>query len=128
MNNNFSQTYDIISSVIQKVPAQWAQFSAEHAEDFNALNHNFFTHPIFADIEEADRLKHLQACYPLHPVSTFILPRLSERVAQNERTLFTFLSANGTSTLPAFLDGYKDTTNSSETRFRRSLKAPEGPA
>ena len=108
LNNNFSQTYDIISSVIQKDPAQWAQFSAEHAEDFNALNHNFFTHPIFADIEEADRLKHLQACYPLHPVSTFILPRLSERVAQNERTLFTFLSANGTSTLPAFLDGYTD--------------------
>ena len=44
----------------------------------------------------------------MHPVSTFILPRLSERVAQNERTLFTFLSANGVATLPAFLDRYQD--------------------
>ena len=43
-------------------------------------------------------------CYPLHPVSTFILPRLSERVAQNERTLFTFLSSEGTATLPSFLE------------------------
>ena len=47
-------------------------------------------------------------CYPLHPVSTFILPRLSERVAQNERTLFTFLSTDGASTLPAFLKNYTD--------------------
>ena len=47
-------------------------------------------------------------CYPLHPVTTFILPRLSEQVAQNERTLFTFLSAKGTSTLPTFLEEYHD--------------------
>lgn len=50
----------------------------------------------------------VRGCFPLHPVSTFILPRLSERVAQNERTLFTFLSAEGTATLTAFLDGYKN--------------------
>ena len=50
----------------------------------------------------------LESCYPLHPVSTFILPRLSERIAQNERTLFTFISSPGTSTLPAFLDKYND--------------------
>ena len=53
-------------------------------------------------------MKTLYACYPLHPVSTFVLPRLSERVAQNERTLFTFISAPGVSTLPAFLETYED--------------------
>ena len=36
------------------------------------------------------------------------LARLSERIAQNERTLFTFISSPGTSTLPAFLDKYND--------------------
>ena len=41
-------------------------------------------------------------------MSTFILPRLSERIAQNERTLFTFLSSNGISTLPSFLNKYND--------------------
>lgn len=50
----------------------------------------------------------IKACYPLHPVSTFILPRLSECVAQNERTLFTFLSANGAATLPSFLEKFHD--------------------
>ena len=50
----------------------------------------------------------IKGCFPLHPVSTFILPRLSERVAQNERTLFTFLSAEGTATLASFLDIYEN--------------------
>ena len=36
------------------------------------------------------------------------MPRLSERIAQNERTLFTFLSSNGISTLLSFLDKYND--------------------
>ena len=45
----------------------------------------------------------IKGCYPLHPISTFILPRLSEKVAQNERTLFTFLSSDDKHTLTAFL-------------------------
>ena len=58
---------------------------------------------------QSDSVEHtIAACYPLHPVSTFILPRLSERIAQNERTLFTFLSANGQATLPSFLKQYHD--------------------
>ena len=108
LNNNFSQTYDIIASVIQKAPALWQNFCTEHAPDFDELHYGFNSHPIFSDIVEEERRNYLYSCYPLHPVSTFILPRLSERVAQNERTLFTFLSANGTSTLPAFLSNYTD--------------------
>lgn len=32
--------------------------------------------------------------FPIHPVTMFILPRLANAVAQNERTLFTFLESN----------------------------------
>jgi hypothetical protein len=32
--------------------------------------------------------------YPLHPITMFTLPRLANAVAQNERTLFTFLESN----------------------------------
>jgi RNAse (barnase) inhibitor barstar len=32
--------------------------------------------------------------YPLHPVTLYTLPRLANAVAQNERTLFTFLESN----------------------------------
>lgn len=32
-------------------------------------------------------------CYPLHPVTLLILPTLCQKVAQNERTLFSYLSS-----------------------------------
>jgi hypothetical protein len=54
-------------------------------------------------------------CYPLHPISTFILSRLSEKVAQNERTLFTFLSSGDRHTFSAFLA-------KSDDSFSRLLK------
>lgn len=103
LNNNFTQTYEIISSVIQKDKALWATFKDAHSGDFDSLMQRYAKHMIFSDagreLETA-----IYGCYPLHPISTFILPRLSERVAQNERTLFTFLSADGNSTLPKFLE------------------------
>ena len=34
----------------------------------------------------------LKGCYPLNPISAYILLNISEKVAQNERTLFTFIS------------------------------------
>lgn len=107
LNNNFTQTYEIISTVIQKNARTWATFNRRHADEFAALEHRYAKHTIFAGIGE-DLNTAIFGCYPLHPVSTFILPRLSERVAQNERTLFTFLSAEGNSTLPSFLAEHGD--------------------
>ena len=108
LNNNFTQTYEIIASVIQKDAALWAEFCQHHKGEFDSVKHRYANHAMFADATRKD-LKHiLYSCYPLHPVSTYVLPRLSERVAQNERTLFTFLSAMGASTLPEFLAGYDD--------------------
>ena len=46
----------------------------------------------------------LLACYPLHPLTLAYLPILSQRVAQNERTLYTFLTRKEPHSLPAFLD------------------------
>ena len=40
-----------------------------------------------------DLTKLLSGCYPLHPVTTAALPLLCQKVAQNERTLFTYLSS-----------------------------------
>lgn len=109
LNNNFSQTYEIIASVIQKQLAPWNAFQANHSEDFQNINQRYHSHPLF-DGNEVELQLAVRGCYPLHPVSTFILPRLSEQVAQNERTLFTFLSSEGAQTLRAFLDCYNDET------------------
>ena len=107
MNNNFSQTYEIISSVIQHKEPIWGTFCDEHARDFEALFSRYQKHQMFMDAQGEIETA-IRGCFPLHPVSTFILPRLSERVAQNERTLFTFLSAEGTATLAVFLAEYED--------------------
>lgn len=105
LNNNFTQTYEIISSVITHEEPLWSEFLEEHRHDFEALFTRYQRHQMFTDAKSEIETA-IMGCFPLHPVSTFILPRLSERVAQNERTLFTFLSAEGTATLPAFLDQY----------------------
>lgn len=107
MNNNFSQTYEIIASVIQHAEPQWGQFCNEHARDLKALFARYENHQMFMDAQSETNTA-VKGCFPLHPVSTFILPRLSERVAQNERTFFTFLSAEGTATLATFLDNYEN--------------------
>ncbi len=36
----------------------------------------------------------IRGTWPLHPLTVFALPHISSRVAQNERTLFTFLTAD----------------------------------
>lgn len=108
LNNNFSQTYEIISTVIQKDTEMWAHFNRENGENFKSLKQRYLSHSIFKETSKTEIKKIINPCYPLHPVSTFILPRLSERVAQNERTLFTFLSSSGPSTLSEFLKQHDD--------------------
>ena len=103
LNNNFTQTYEIIASAIQKKPELWDEFRNSHKQNFDDLLRIYSEHTLFVDMDASGVQKTVEECYPLHPVSTYILPRLSEKVAQNERTLFTFLSADVPSTLRAFL-------------------------
>lgn len=107
ISNSFSQTYEIISSVIQHKEPLWSKFCDSHTREFAALSARYQNHQMFKDSQgEIETV--IYGCFPLHPVSTFILPRLSERVAQNERTLFTFLSAEGSTSLSAFLADYNN--------------------
>lgn len=105
LNNNFAQTYEIISTVIVKDEEKWPALcnDSKNKKKFDELENRYKNHPIFSDSVENELKTTIYGCYPLHPVSTFILPRLSERIAQNERTLFTFLSADGHATLSSFL-------------------------
>ncbi len=48
--------------------------------------------PGVLDINSAVDL--FSGCYPLHPVSALLLPMLCQKVAQNERTLFSFLGSH----------------------------------
>lgn len=69
-------------------------FKEQNDEIFDKLVEGATTSGMFTDLtdEELRRLV-VEGAYPLHPIATYCLPRLSDRVAQNQRTLFTFLAA-----------------------------------
>jgi hypothetical protein len=50
----------------------------------------------------------LPKVYPLHPLTLYALPRLSARLGQNERTLFTFLASDEPLGLKTFLRTVQD--------------------
>jgi hypothetical protein len=45
----------------------------------------------------------LSTCYPLHPLTLSMLPVISQKVAQNERTLYTFLTRDEENSLRRFI-------------------------
>ena len=103
LSDDYEQTYGIIGTAIQKDEKEWHAFQEEYAQNFNALENLYGKHDIIRDLSEQEKKRYIYSCYPLHPVTTFVLPRLSEKIAQNERTLFTFLSADTRYTLVDFL-------------------------
>ena len=56
----------------------------------------------FIDLKNISSL--LLNCFPLHPSTLALLPHLSKKVAQNERTLYTFLTRDENHSLKRFLD------------------------
>ena len=93
LSNDFDQMYEIISNALIKNSESWSTFYRNHEKIFDEL------HEVFDQDLGMNGTPFVVDCYPLHPVTTFALPRLSEKIAQNERTLFTFLTANQKNTL-----------------------------
>lgn len=107
LHNNYSQMYEIIAAVIGKKNDTWEEFCIEHNPVFDDLARRYSDNALIG--KNADKVKEtLLSCYPLHPSTMYILPRLSEKVAQNERTLFTFLSANHKNALAEFIEKNTD--------------------
>lgn len=56
-------------------------------------------------LDECAAVELFKSCYPLHPVSAILLPMLCQKVAQNERTLFSYLGSHEEHGLQDMLDG-----------------------
>ena len=74
---------------------------------------------LFGDFSSEETEQMLSDSYPLEPITLYLLPRVSSRVAQNERTLFTFLyslvtmdSASGPVTPDSLYDYFSDAMRS----------------
>lgn len=94
--SNYSEVYSLISAAVIKNPSEWKNFCAQNKAQFENLKNVWFGggFRLFSNLDGGFADTILYGAYPLHPVTSYILPRLSEKVAQNERTLFTFLSGN----------------------------------
>jgi hypothetical protein len=64
-------------------------------------------------------------CFPLNPITTYGLILLNEKVAQNERTLFTYLSSNENGSLKDFIRKKQDTLVSLDSLFDYFKKSME---
>lgn len=85
--------YELIQNAIYKqegyenVEGIAKQFVQEKVDDYYQLA-SFASEFTKEDFEKVI----LKGCYPLSPTSAYLLLNVSEKVAQNERTLFTFIS------------------------------------
>lgn len=111
LQSDYSQTYEIINTVLKKDPKLWAEFSNKHKNYFEGLKETQTFKRIFANSTSDEISNIVEGCYPLHPVTSYILPRFSEKIAQNERTMFTFLSSNEKNTLPTFIKNVEYSKN-----------------
>lgn len=99
-NRLFASDANIILRLISEAitvtdEKKYQAFKNENSPLFDeALNHTVALR--LFDGFPVDKLREsvIEGTYPLHPLTTALLPRLSEQVAQNERTLFAFLTSN----------------------------------
>ena len=101
--NYSNEIYDLIGSVINKTEG-WENFKNKHEKQIENYAYitdqlNIYPSMDFEDIKN----KIVENCYPIHPLGVNLLPKLAQRIAQNERTLFTFLSSDETNTLGEFI-------------------------
>ncbi len=99
------ETYDLISRAFQKKKSDAYNIIVNENPQIQKISQhrrikNIFDKMSFKTIQKII----IQGCLPLHPVTVFLLPRISAKLAQNERTLFTFLADQNESPVQAFLD------------------------
>lgn len=107
---NFTRTigenYWIISKALIKKKSFegfWKEYSLNHQNEFK-----WYVDNGFVDYEVQDDL--FKGCFPLSPLAAYSLIQLSEMVAQNERTLFTFISDNDSASLNSFIHNNSSNT------------------
>ena len=98
-NRSLNQNYEIISFSIQKKEG-FSQFYKCEKSKYIGLYEKLSEEGIFKDINQ-DVL--YEGCFPLNPLTTYAVINISEKIAQNERTLFTFISDNDTNSLSTFI-------------------------
>lgn len=102
-----NHVYELMSSVLNKKEKQWIKYKGKYNNKFEKLKEKLLELDLNLDysIKEIEEYI-IEGCYPLHPLTSIILPKLSQKIAQNERTIFTYLSTNEKNSLGQFIDNH----------------------
>ena len=107
------QSYELIANAIVKSEKIFDKFLRVNQAAFDEVKFHSHNTGAFSDIlDNTENIYEeviVKGCYPLNPLSAYTLLRISEKVAQNERTLFTFLSKKEKYSLSEFLDKKHET-------------------
>lgn len=96
------QSYELIANAIIKDQEMFRNFKDINNEEITSVLEECESTSLFNDIDDYYSLIG-DGCFPLNPISSYVLPRVSEKVAQNERTLFTFLAKDEKGSLVNFV-------------------------
>lgn len=102
--------YELIADTIEKKEPEFSVVYQNLCErdGFGELVEHSFELPCFLGLFTGAEFEKTVArgCFPLTPLGAYALLHISEKVAQNERTIFTFLADEGQGCLPWLLQKY----------------------
>lgn len=105
INIKYDQCLSLIPHIIPKTD-KWDDFKARYSEELNCLYEQAWDFKGFLLPPEGGNP--FEGGYPLHPITLYALDRLSKKVAQNERTFFTYLASDEKNSLFSQLRNLKD--------------------
>ncbi|MDP4147015.1 MAG: hypothetical protein Q8936_21495 [Bacillota bacterium] len=97
------QNYELIANAIIKDEDKFKEFKSLYSKEIRDIQDNCERMTIYNEMDNFSEIIG-DGCFPLNPISVYVLPRISEKVAQNERTLFTFLSKEERGSLVNFIN------------------------
>ncbi len=102
INTKQDQCLEIIRSVLIKNEPAWSIFAEKYRLELINLYNSASDFRGFSVSAIQDKNPY-EVAFPLHPLALFSLDRLSKKVAQNDRTFFTFLASIDADSLYTFL-------------------------
>lgn len=106
INDKQDQCLSLIKNIIVKNDVLWGEFKKQFASELDKLYLEAIDFRGFL-INTDNNQNPFEACFPLHPIALYTLDKLSKKVAQNERTFFTYLASKDEYSLNKFLEHTK---------------------
>ncbi len=100
-NRSIEQNYEIVSYALNKKDGYDEIFDTFYNKYLNTYD-EIKSLTIFKNVDKIEDILY-RGCYPLNPLTVYCLIQLSEKIAQNERTLFTFLTDDDQNGLKYFI-------------------------